>query len=83
MKEMKSVPMPIYENEMRSKNNVITCLFITILLLIVVIGVSVYMFVKFISTYDYLGYEQNGEGVNNINNYSNQGDILNESEINN
>ena len=48
MKEMKSVPMPIYENEMRSKNNVITCLFITILLLIVVIGVSVYMFVKFI-----------------------------------
>ena len=83
MKEMKSVPMPIYENEMRSKNNVITCLFITILLLIVVIGVSVYMFVKFISAYDYLGYEQNGEGVNNINNYSNQGDILNESEINN
>lgn len=81
MKNMTSVPLPVYENEVRSKNRIIAFQFILIALLIAILGVSIYLFVSFIGAYDFQGYAQDGDGVNNINTGT-QGDVLNESEIN-
>ena len=82
MKESKSVPLIIYESEMNHKTNIIKWLILIICFLILVLGVSVWLFVSFIGSYDYSGYNQNGDGVNNLNN-GKQGDIINESTINN
>ena len=38
------------------------------------------MFVKFINAHDFVGYNQNGNGINNLNNGT-QGDVINESTI--
>ena len=81
MKEMRSVPMPIYENEMKSKNNIIKALFAFLFLTIIVLGVVIYMFMSFISAYDYGGYNQDGDGINNVNTGT-QRDIYNESTNN-
>lgn len=82
MKGIKSVPMPIYENEMGHKNSVIKMLIVLIGMLCLILGISVFMFVKFISSYEYVSYTQDGSGVNNINKGT-QGDIVNESTLNN
>ena len=73
MKKLTAVPLPVYEQEMKFKNRVI-------IMLLFILGVTITLFISFISSYDFVGYEQNGEGMNNINNGS-QGDILNESTI--
>ena len=73
MKKLTAVPLPVYEQEMKFKNRVI-------IMLLFILGVTITLFISFISSYDFVGYEQNGEGMNNINNGS-QGDILNESSI--
>lgn len=82
MKESKSVPLIIYESEMNHKTNIIKWLILIICFLILVLGVSVWLFVSFIGSYDFYGYTQDGEGVNNVNT-GEQGDIINESTINN
>lgn len=82
MKGIKSVPMPIYENEMGHKNSVIKMLIVLIGMLCLILGISVFMFVKFIGSYEYVSYTQDGSGVNNINKGT-QGDIVNESTLNN
>lgn len=73
MKKLTAVPLPVYEQEMKFKNRVI-------IMLLFILGVTITLFISFISSYDFVGYEQNGEGINNINSGS-QGDILNESTI--
>ena len=77
----KSVPLLIYENEMKHKTNIIKGLLGIILALIIVLGLTVYLFMSFISLYDYSKYKQDGNGINNINSGS-QGDLINESNIN-
>lgn len=80
--KIKSVPLLIYENEMKHKTNIIKGLFAIILVLIIVLGVAVCLFMNFINSYDFYGYTQDGKGINNVNT-GKQGDIINESEINN
>lgn len=74
-KEMKSVPLIIYENEMKFKNKII-------IMLLFILVITICLFVTYLNNYDFVGYEQNGEGINNVNG-GNQGDILNESTIEN
>lgn len=64
----KSVPLIIYENEMRHKTNIIKGLFVMLGLSFIVLGVTIYLFMSFISSYDFTGYTQDGNGINNLNN---------------
>lgn len=76
----KSVPLIIYENEMRHKTNIIKGLFVMLGLSFIVLGVTIYLFMSFISSYDFTSYTQDGNGINNLNNGT-QGDVINESDI--
>ena len=78
----KSVPLLIYENEMKHKKHIIVGLFTILGLTILVLGVAICLFIKFISSYDFYGYTQDGKGINNVNT-GEQGDVINESTINN
>lgn len=78
----KSVPLIIYENEMKHKTRIITGLLSVLLVLLIIFGVAIYMFMSFISSYDFYGYTQDGKGINNVNT-GKQGDVINESTINN
>ena len=78
----KSVPLIIYENEMKHKTKIITGLLIALGLVLIILGVAIYMFMSFISSYDFYGYTQDGKGINNVNT-GKQGDVINESTINN
>ena len=77
----KSVPLIIYENEMQHKTNIIKGLFIMLGLSFVVLGITIYLFMSFISAYDFTSYSQDGNGINNINS-GEQGDVINESDVN-
>lgn len=77
---MVNVPFIAYEKEMSHKNTIVKIMGTIILFLVIAIICIVYMFMSFISNYDYKNYDQNGEGVNNINS-GQQGDIINESDI--
>lgn len=76
----KSVPLIIYESEMQHKTNIIKGMFVMLCLLLVILGITIYLFISFISAYDFTGYSQDGNGVNNINS-GKQGDVINESNI--
>lgn len=78
----KSVPLLVYENEMKHKKNIIKGLFTIILVLTIVLGIAICLFMKFIGSFDKVSYDQNGEGVNNVNT-GKQGDVINESTITN
>lgn len=80
--EAKSVPLIIYESEMKHKTSIIKWLFIIIIVLIIVLSFSIYLFLSFINSYDFVGYEQDGDGINNINT-GQQGDVVNGSKITN
>jgi hypothetical protein len=82
MKKIANVPIIVYENAIKSKNNVISVLLFIVVLLIVILGIVTYSFVQFIGSYDYTNYSQDGSGVNNINNNI-TGDVSNESTITN
>ena len=75
-----NVPYIAYEKEVESRKTAIKIMGAIILFLIVAIVCIVCMFTNFISNYDYKNYDQNGEGINNINS-GQQGDIVNESDI--
>lgn len=77
---VKSVPLLIYENEMQHKINIIKLLFVVICLILTILGITIYLFISFISAYDFTGYSQDGNGINNINS-GEQGDVVNESNI--
>ena len=77
---MVNVPFIAYEKEMSHKNTIVKIMGTIILFLVIAIICIVYMFMSFISNYDYKNYDQNGERVNNINS-GQQGDIINESDI--
>lgn len=76
---MEKVPLLVYENEMKSKNRIIVIQFILIALLTIVLGLSIYLFVNFIYSFNFLGYNQNGD-INSINS-GKQGDIINGTKI--
>lgn len=76
----KSVPLIIYENEMQHKTNIIKGLFVMLGLSFAVLGITIYLFMSFIGSYDFTSYAQNGNGINNLNNGT-QGDVINESNI--
>ena len=77
----KSVPLIIYENEMKHKTNIIKGLISLLFVLTIIFGIAVYLFMSFIGSYDFYGYTQDGEGINNVNT-GKQGDVINESTIN-
>lgn len=78
----KSVPLLIYENEMRHKKHIIVGLFTVLGILLLVLGVAIYMFMSFIGSFDRVSYDQDGKGINNVNT-GKQGDVINESTITN
>ena len=79
MREIKSVPMPIFENEMQHKDNIIKLLIGLMFTIILVLCFTIYMFVKFIGSYDLVSYEQHGKS--NKMNIKLEGDDINESKI--
>ena len=78
---MEKVPLLVYENEMKSKNRIIVIQSILITLLSIILGISIYLFVSFLSAFDFVGYDQDGD-INSINSGT-QGDIINGSTITN
>ena len=83
MKEKNSminVPYIVYEKDMEHKNTVIKFMGVSIMFLIIAIVAITWMFMSFINSYDYKNYEQDGNGINNINEGT-QGAIINESDI--
>lgn len=81
-KTMVSVPYIAYEQDIAHKNTIIKIMGGIIFSLIIAIILTVWMFMSFISKYDYKNYDQNGDGINNINSGT-QGDITNESNTTN
>lgn len=76
----KSVPLLVYESEMKHKTNIIKGLFAIIISLLIILGIVIYLFMSFINAHDFYSYDQDGEGINNINSGT-QGDLINESTI--
>lgn len=68
------VPYIVFESEMARMERVIKRLWITILALIAIIAVGVTAFFWYESQFETISYQQDGEGLNNINTGS-QGDI--------
>jgi hypothetical protein len=81
MKNFTSVPLILYESEMKHKTSIIRILLALLFMNIIIFGITIYLFMSFINSYDFYGYNQDGNGINNINT-GNQGDVLNESKIN-
>lgn len=79
---MINVPYISYEKEMDHKNCVIKIMGGVIFGLIVTMIVMFTMFMSFINQHDYTSYAQDGNGQNNINTGT-QGDVINESAIEN
>ena len=75
-----SIPLIVYENEMKYKTSIITKLITVLITLIICFGITIYLFISFINSYDYVEYNQDGEGFNNINS-GYQGDVVNGSKI--
>ena len=75
-----SIPLIVYENEMKYKTNIISKLIAAIIILTICLGLTIYLFMSFINSYDYVEYNQDGEGFNNIN-AGYQGDVINESTV--
>lgn len=83
-KEIVNVPYIVFEKDMEHKNSIIKMLFSIIICLTIVIGVSIYMFMVLINSFDFTTYNQDGNGLNNINTGTQtQGDVINESTIEN
>jgi hypothetical protein len=80
--EVSTIPFVLYDSEIRNRNSMIKWLFGIIIALILALTLSIYLFISFISAYDFVGYEQDGEGINNINS-GYQGDVVNGSKITN
>ena len=77
-KGMVTIPYIAYEKEMSSKNSIIKFLIFTTIVLIISIVLVVGMFMSFINSHDYKNYDQDGNGINNINEGT-QRDVINES----
>ena len=75
---MVNVPFIAYEKEMDHKNKIVKIMGAIILALVVAIVCIVFMFMKFINAHDFKNYDQDGNGINNINEGT-QSDIINES----
>lgn len=80
MKETKNIPFVVYESEMQSKTAIIKGLIILSSILVLVLGITIYLFVSFITGFEYVGYDQDGQGINSVNSGT-QGDLINESTI--
>ena len=78
MDKSKSVPLPIYENEMEHKNKIIKMLICLVFTILIVLCLTIYMFVKFIGGYDFTEYNQTGNGKNEMN-ISMRGEIMNDT----
>lgn len=79
-KSMVNVPFIVYEKDIEHKNSIIKIMFAIIIVLLITLGISTYMFLSFINSFSYTTYSQDGEGINNINSGT-QGDIVNESTV--
>lgn len=77
-KEMVTVPYIAYEKEMSGKNTIIKFLIFTIIVFIIAFVIMIKTFMTFIDSHEFKSYNQDGNGVNNINTGM-QGDITNES----
>lgn len=81
-KEIVNVPYIVFEKDMEHKNSIIKMLFSIIVCLAIIIGISIYMFMMFLNNFEFTTYNQDGNGLNNINTGT-QGDVVNESTIEN
>ncbi len=77
-KEMVTVPYIAYEKALDDKKSVIKFMSGVIISLVVAIVLIVTIFMTFINKHDFTSYDQDGNGVNNINSGT-QGDVSNES----
>lgn len=73
------VPYIVYEATMSRLERTIKRLFILIVMLIIcLVGTNV-AWTIYTSQYDFVGYEQDGDGINNVN-FGGQGDLDNVTE---
>lgn len=78
-KDILSVPYIVYESSVSRLERTIKRLFILIILLILcLVGTNV-AWTIYTSQYDFVGYEQDGDGINNVN-FGGQGDLDNVTE---
>ena len=71
-----SVPYVVHESAMARAERVIKRQWIAIILLICMLFGALGLFVWYESQFETISYEQDGEGINNVN-YGDQGDLLN------
>ena len=77
-KSMVNVPFIAYEKDIEHRNSIIKFMFAIIIVLVIILGLSFYMFMSFINNFEFSKYYQEGHGLNNINEGT-QGDVINES----
>lgn len=77
-----SVPYVVHESAMARAERVIKRQWIAIILLICMLFGALGLFVRYESQFETISYEQDGEGINNVN-YGEQGDLNNGAESEN
>lgn len=71
-----NVPYILYEKEMGNKSTIIKMLIGIVITFAIMFTLTLFMFMKFINSHDYVSYAQDGNGQNNINT-GEQGDVTN------
>lgn len=74
--EILSVPYVVYEGEMARSERMVKRLFIALIVTVVCLLGSNIGWLIYESQFETYSYEQDGEGINNVN-YGNQGDLSN------
>lgn len=73
------VPYIVYESSMSRLERTIKRLFILIVMLITCLVGSNIAWTVYVSQFDFIDYEQDGDGINNVN-FGGQGDLSNVTE---
>jgi hypothetical protein len=77
-----SVPYVVHESEVSRLDRIIKRQWVALIVLICLLFGSFAMFVWYESQFETISYEQDGEGINNVN-YGEQGDLNNGAESEN
>lgn len=82
LKDMPSVPFAAHEAEVGRQERTIKRQWVVIIILICLLFASFGLFVWYESQFETISYEQDGDGVNNVN-LGEQGDVINGTESEN
>ena len=82
LKDMPSVPFVAHEAEVGRQERTIKRQWVVIIILICLLFASFGLFVWYESQFETISYEQDGDGVNNVN-LGEQGDVINGTESEN